>query len=1004
MFDHREIKIDNSLTGYINEREFNRTKPPSEAVVGVLNRRFLPEGSEIRPPYMLWEDLSSVLPTGYTVLRFCEKVFIDHEGTAQVVMIAACKNTGAKTSRLRFYVNHYYLPELNYRNCWKAGTTTRGWISGWVNLNERYNGKAGTSQEEKILNLEYKEAGFLPPPVPSSSDRYHLRSTSSILNKHQDYFKGWYFVDENGDIMGLITGSVFYQSKAYFKLAKSTGAAISETGGTWGIARFAVTETELDNWQSVEDVRFFTYGVNSVKIFSKLAGGGSMRTLNLNFVKDRKFINPYTFGSLSFNNTHNAWITSKEGDAQGDGAVTQIKIKVVEALYTSLPSSKLILSWKNNLMADYQQIVDTGVKLGNTYFGERREIGSGLILNFNCRLTGDASRNVFTGDECTINVVDSERQVKYNGFDFSYDSPEILNKKLYSLLRTDINDQTTQDEELKFIGFNELGRELGIRYRVQGYKVLTGATGEYKEKYYSFAVELDGRQAYFVKNIYTKVRNIPSNGVWIGQMTADLVLEPWFSPRLTAHLLFFKEGADEEYIEPQLPDTEMPTGNLLQGDAKGYLQVDKFGSETGEAGDIKCRVITARFGDDRHFPEKYATGMTLLDYLHNYYWKTVTIGGENAVPAGQNTVIIRLNDKDIAKDLDSGGSFAGKFSICVSQVQQGNQNTPSVMCSERVQQLTLGQEVIGGAGAIGTQFILFTRNETRWEEITDENSLTLRNIGTYHDDGIVNADAVVTAIEPEEAQGGPPTSPYTSKFSGVFCAGYRSFYAFYGNKRVDLLIISEEQSRWRREYQAMNDAVKEASRVGYNSNNKEVFWYLNGKIYVWSVQFGHWTIYEFGDAVTNFVQSLTGELYFNAGNKIYKTEPVGTEEWKDKGTVVIPWSEQILITNGDLSIKKIVDGFDLNYEAEPGDTLEAQETSALIEVGMDGSNNDLFNKSVALLTATEPDKDSERRGIDLRTRCGFYKFRISSSAFKKFNLKQNKQRFVVVQEGELNKQ
>lgn len=888
----------NNQAGYMDAGEINKDRVPEGAVTNCLNMRFMGDGSYRRPPYMLLYDLADYIPANYTIMRFCEKVFVDKAGTGQRVIIAAVQHE--KTKQVKFFANYNYLAAPSYRNAWSTGNYTEGFRQEWFDITERYR-----ANEDGY--------DFVYGNFPINAQSWQVRSTRLRFQQATDAFKGWYFVDGNGDIAGLITASIWDSAtnKAYFKVALSSWA---RTSGYVGISRFPVNQSFNDKWADIKDVMFDTTSANMVRIYT----GKGNRTLNFMLIKDRKSFNGYSMAAPVFNSARNTWLTKLQ-DYQGETGITSFSIKCVRNR-ASIPSGfyNYRFEWKHNLMSGYEKLFNLNTPLG-TYSSDHWLFG-GLGI----RITVDAAQTlVQEGDEATISVIPSQHAQKYDGFFFDYDSPDILNKKVYTPLKIqddDLNDDATDQKQLLAA---DIGKELGLSYDILAYKIRSSTPTDTKFRVYSLCVEIDGRQVYFIKHLYTGTHNISGTGEFHGGLTIDLNMETWFNPRLTGSLLFFH---DDRITDPQLPESILPsTGKLLENDGQGYRPLYKL-PVTSDDTKLTARLITSRGGYNSNnastFPSDYATGMSLFDYLHNYYWKSVNVGAEGAVPAGLNLVAYGLDDEAIRKDNDAAGENIGSFSICLSQVQQGNGNTKSVMCTERVKQLTIAQPIKAAARTMGDQFLIFSRDESRWEDIIDEQTVSTRNIAAYQDDGVVNKEAIVAAIVPEEMQAGPPSAPYTSKFSGTFAAGYKSFYTYYNNKRIDLLEVKDEAtgkvmiSRWKKVYNKLSEAVKEACRVGYLSNNKEVFWSLNGYIFVWNIAFEGWTIYQFPDTIGGFVPELDGELYFWSGNKIYKTEPVETAEYKDKGTARIDFFFEKFYTFDREGQHKIFDVVDLNFEVK----------------------------------------------------------------------------------------
>lgn len=983
-FKDTELNCKNNLQGYYDINEVNIPDMPVDAVISAKNVRFTPQGTEIRPGYSLAYDLATIMTgttskssanyNNYSIIRTGEKVFVDSDGTAKTVFIAVIRHN--TTGRVRVLMNKYYAPKPTdtYRNAWKRGTWGDKWIEGWVDVTERYSGKSTATIEEKIASC-YNH----PIPVNVGGFEMNFSATSSMIMKPQDYFRGWYFVDANGDVNGLVDRSDVQAGKAYFKVILSDGAVLvnPSTGqNEFGLVRFRCTEERQADLHRITDVRFETKSANMIRFYT----GKGNRTFNLSFIKDKKYFGKFSTAAPTFNNdARQSWIT-KTADYRDNEAITYVKVKCTRADTTGFGLYNFAFTWKHSGMTDYKQLVSQ-IVVGNSITGQFEVVG-GLIVTLNGSTT-----LVNAGDEATFTISNNERRVRYDGFMFDVDSIEIPGKKTIAKFSIADNDLNNDPIEQKEIGFSAIGRELGIRYFAKSYKIRSAAV-DTKFRIYSAAIQLDGRQAFFVKNLYMGVHNIGGTGEFHGGITIDMIFEPWFNPRISAHLLFFM---DDKQTDPQFTDSIIPTGKLLEGDGRGFYRIDELPVNVyNSTKAIYGNLITSRGGynstEGSTYPADYATGLQLQDYLNNYYWKTVTVGAKAGFPLGENLIAFGTDDEAINKDNDATGDNIGEFSVIFSQVQRGDANAKSVMCTERNRQLSVGQPIVAIMPGMGNEYLVFTKNQVRWDELTDEQSVALRNIAEYYDDGLVNQDAVISAIMPEEVQSGPPVSPYTSKFSGVFAAGYEGFYVFSKNKRYDLLSVRDEQDRvlinkWSELYKELPKSVKEASRVGYNANNREIFWYLDGKVYVWSIRYSHWTIYEFPDTITGFASELEGELYFWSGLKIYKTNRVTREIQKDKGTEVIDWHYTKMFGHGSEQVNKIPQGFDLNYDAELDTSLKDVEAYIDIECGTERGSTNLFNNTRKIKDdGANAYQDHIRQGFDFMTRAKYYTIKIKSNA------------------------
>ena len=302
-----------------------------------------------------------------------------------------------------------------------------------------------------------------------------------------------------------------------------------------------------------------------------------------------------------------------------------------------------------------------------------------------------------------------------------------------------------------------------------------------------------------------------------------------------------------------------------------------------------------------------------------------------------------------------------------------------------MKQLSKGGEVIKIIGTLGSQFLIFTTNECRWAEVLNSKTFLIQTQGIFDDKGAVNSECIVKAVNMLQTQTGPVNAPVSSEFEGVFYFSKDTCLGIYNNQPIDLLEVKDSQgkvlySTWKKEYQTLSSEIKESIKGGYYFNKKEVWWQVGDEIRIWCIPYRHWKIYSFTDTVYQFLQEEDGELYFSTAKQIYKTEKEGTAKWKDKESTsspeYIPFHYEQVYTHGNIGTKKVIDGIEVNFEAE-GLLTGKEDPKIMVEAGKADSNNNLHSEAITVVNATG-DRKYFKRIFDPRTRAAWWRLKISS--------------------------
>lgn len=971
--DHsNNFKIDEkyiqSLSGgYVNEAEVPITMI-TELMAVNCNNVDIENNMKIREPYDIHSDLENVLPSGYEIIRFAEKNFTDAAGNNQKVLIVCAKGsslTSPESEKLRIYANYYYLPESSYENAWKNGSYISGWQSGWYELTERYSGKATAGSIEFIANLSYSSTGF--PPIAGVI--YNLKSTSTKLNKDRDYFKGWFVSDNNGEMCGIVTGSIWYNGAAYFKTKITAGAPISNQ---WSINRFPVNQFNQNVWKNINKVDINIENPNVVRFYFN----DKSENIWLGYISDRAHFGGWRALLPIYSGTPTNWLTVTDIHYTETISKTY-KIKCAGILnYTGYKKIQFAYTDNNFVTTKYFQAITANV-LGNFSFE------SLMLDGITIKVTGNVNYFTVNTSLATLIIDKSEVQTKWNGLWMRKDPPHISNKLFFQ--KYESNDPKTD-----VVSPESFSKELGISYGVQSYKIRFEAA-PFNYRIYSLAIELDGSQAIFIKNLLTTIHNEPGTGVFHGSLTIDLYFEYWFDRSITAHLLFL--GTDDGLQGNLSAKRILNTGRLLVNTKiEGYYPIGEMPVTIDEDKNmLKVNLITSQGGpgatEHDLYPEEHATGETLQGYLNNFYYSDINVKPQLAAKVGENIIGVNLKyDKIDATKVNPETQKNPKTMMCLSQFQREAVHTESILCTERIKQASKGGEIIAIAGTIGQQFLIFTNNECRWLEVLDSKNFTIKTQGIFDDKGAISTEAVVKAVNVLQTQTGPTNAPVSSEFEGVFYFSSNTAFGFYNNQPVDLFDVKDSSGRklystWKEEYQNLSDEIKENIKGGYLFNKREVWWQVGNKIRIWSIPHKEWKNYTLNDTVIQFLQEEDGELYFCTARKIYKTEKEGTTKWKDRQSSSSPayinWELEILLTHGNISQSKAPGGVEINFTAE-GDSTGRDYPMIKVQAGTFESRTNLLDRRVIVMQNGTALRYFKHKEFDQRLRCGYWRLKISS--------------------------
>ncbi|NOS83946.1 MAG: hypothetical protein HOP31_02300 [Ignavibacteria bacterium] len=958
-FKSLPVPITGHPLGYISVHDIDKNNAPAGSVQECNNMDFEPSGDRRRDPYSILADLISILPSGYTINNFHEKVFVDKDGVNKICLLAVALKSG---SRARIFMNKYYNPTTSYMN--NHGATT-GWEeASWVELTEII--------QETITNVA--DGG---DPVST------FDIDESTLNANADYYNDWYvyrITESDSTERDLVcVGRITDYSKAgtvgSFTVKRRSYVAVEDPYARYipviandeavYIVRYPVVMNNYDEWNLIKEVSF-EESFNTVKI----ACGHESRAIWLGFISDKTFFQ----GGFSINSSSPIFTGAGLNDLTFRGTYNGINEKdfIIE-----ISTAGIVDFWRWKRDGDATWKATLPMSTNWVYLED------GISIRF----------PAFTGhtvtDQWKIQIdgsTDADTVKKQDGFWMTYDSPNALNKKIYKF------DNHTGGVTELIIDNSDIGRELGIDYYIKTDITAAGTDGP-KDRYFALCLTLDGFQTIFIKHLELKPNNlgVPSGIVYIQSGTsANFNVD--FERRVTAHNLFYGEG-NGEFDEEPARDNIFPETNLVQTDRGGDVPLSGKMIASSYDNAFNINQIDFMFhetgGNNQNDPlylNKITGDVTLSKYLNCKYYKDIHLKAKKFIKVGENYLAVNLSP-DSTNDEDKTEKRQGTTKVALSNVLDGNRNCYSIFASERIRSLAR-EDILGAIATVANQFLLFTKNNATWYSITDEAEWSWQNKGSFQNKGAVSSKGIASAVFENKSQIGTASEEFGAiEFNGVFWNNYDTIWGFFDNEPKDLL-----KGHWAEEYKMLSDSVKENCITKFYPNRREVFFYLNSKIYIYKIDYKQWKIYSYNAAINNFVSSVNGELLFHSTNKIYTTEPVGTTQFLDEGSIAYDFSFAQYLSGGTGIINKIANRLDLMYEMVTQVVLgEFTDGKINIELtGNESSTGNLHNKNWLLSGKFKKSITfrNNSSGQYARKRVNYVKLKVSSENTTKANIKK----------------
>jgi len=930
-FKDQPVAIKGHPLGYVSITDCDKMNPPEGSVQECLNMDFEPQGDRRRDPYSLLHDLSAVLPSGYSIKSFFEKVFIDAGGTAKTAIIVVALKA---LSPAKIYISKYYNPSSDYGN---NHAVSAGWEeASWVELTEIF------SDTVDAVNVD-------------DGTYYEIESNGAGINTNADYYKGWFVYNNTnpGTSLGFVTDYSYSGGIGTFTIFRNPGTSISVSDDI-RISRFPVNIKNQGNWENIEDADFEDT-FNSVRI----ALGHESRPVLINFLSEKKF-----FGALAgigdFNPDWNGFwmsfdapvITNKDvlfvREAHTEGIVSHYVDDELQDLGIRLridPSKTDDTSTHN-----YDELWSVCIKLdGFQTFFVRSLIGKWFYDGFVNRRTALTLWLEYQAD-----------------FDRRISHSQIFYERSEAGKHIDTGKETTLPDPKQLS--EARGGELSVNEdAVTGISIPVPIS--------VFGIDNLHSRGGYTDTAYPAVWRVkinsagsPDTFVWNrdgGGFSAPINIAN--QPQLLEFgvSIFFETTTGHTVNDEwEIRTTTTITKKLQTYDLGAYNPVQENGFEAK--------------------PEN--NGSTLHNYLNQLYDKDIHIKPKQFIQVDENIVALNLSPDNISEDTKTEkkqGVSKGAF----SQLQDGNINAYSIFSSERIESLAR-EEITGGISTVGLNFLVFTERDCIWYEIADEDNFLLRTVGTFANQGAYSLRGITSAVTEEKAPMGTASQEVGARqFGGVYWISPKGIFMFRDNEPVNIL-----KGRWLNQYMTISNSNKQNAKAGYLPGKKEVFFVIGNDIWVWSLLYEHWKIYSFTSVPVHFVSARNGELLFAGTNKIFTTNPPETTEHLDEGSIGFDFYLAQYVSGGTAVKNKIIHSIDLIYNMITTVVLgEFTDGKVKVEVtGNESSTGNLHSRDWLLSGKFKKGLmlRNNAAGEYSRKRVNYAKIKISSENTTKANIRK----------------
>lgn len=909
------------IKGYITDGDVSNN--PIDAVHSCNNMDFYPEHDRRRKPISLKHDLSAALPDGYKIIQYKEKRVLDIDGNSKDILLAVTKNTSDIESELKIYCKGFFSPNTDYENCYK--TSGFGWNDEIVELTERV--------ESEITNVANGD---------QSESTFDVDDVTGLFNTTADHYNGFFVYRKTTDTkdykcIGIVTDYSYAAATASFTVNRRSYIETEDpyvryiplisNDETLIFARFPVNFLNMDNWANVDDVDI-QEGYNHFI----LSCGHLSRPVWIGFIADRT-----SFSGGYYADPTIVFSGSSTNDMAFSGTYVGEDARdfIIEIHSSSHIGGGIYLNtWKWKRAGDVSWIGTLAMN-GNWVL-----LQDGINIRFS---TPNIVHGV--GDTWTIAINGSDAGIKrWNGFWMAYLSPFVPGKKVYRVYQ-----QATSGPKHIVLDEKAVGNELGIDYHLK----VDSAVGDYhRMRFFSLGVTLNGFETIFVKNLVLQCIISGANYI-IHIQEPNVNFNVDFDRRITGINLFHNENSTNApgfFDITTSRDNEFVATYQVQRDRGGHVPID--GNLIAAVYDSSFNVnkLDFMFHENGQFGpteslylNKISKGISLNAYLNQYYWKDINLKFNCLAKVGDYVVAANLSNSSLNDLLVEGItniSEDGRGSICLAQFENGNVVCNSILVSERIRQITDGEEIISLTGFNNNQLLIFTSSKMYYVVITNFKNFTFTT-RIFPNRGLVNKKGLTTAQIQDE-------------FGGIYWVNpMESIFGFANNKPVDLL-----QDKWQYEFQKFSNNVKNAAVCGFFPDQREIYVYINSKIYIYSMKYNHWKIHNYPVTPELFERGIEGLITFSNGNKIYQREPINSSSYKDLGTTRIDFHTEQYISHKSTSYHKIFNTIDAHFDVtpefsggEPLDTFvyvkagrENESVSDLMDQKLPTSSLKLFNR------------------------------------------------------------
>lgn len=744
------------------------------------------------------------------------------------------------------------------------------------------------------------------------------------------------------------------------------------------VNKYFVGKTTDDNYQPLASSESWadelvelteTFTLTNANTVSINDGASSQtRVLEYNYSQNLPNINDYYKGFYLYNS-----------DNKCVGYITKYE-------HGTNPNHHKFYIIKNRYVQDFETISSYSINTGVNYYLSRFPVN---ILNntawdniINCNFSesnnniliacGESSRTLiltFLSDKNYFNNIpsynaddDYKLTHSYNGFWFDFQIPNIPQSKIVTdfvaddggtslpfgdfEVSWDGNTKTGNDTYSAYFNIPELNLIIAcvIEYNLQSVKDepnwIYGPDGDNNNKgffddLFSVVAELDGFQSIPLKMLMTRRFRIDNGGknyyfnIQINLLSFEIPFD--YNRRLSNFLHFYQradlyfEGNDSKNYDPNLlPDKYNGTISVNSDIVTTTQNRIIFEYPHFEKGVVRPNYTTEKYlepsnyNSDDEYNSPFCTNpendrLNLNGYLNNYHYKSVHIKSNDFINVNELMIALQL-DKS-STNFDTNLQTTGLNKICISQIQQGNVITDSIFPDERVRQVCpLGETIITGAHLYGNKFFIFSESSIYQYEIIDLNNATIALQNTYKKISCSKKNHFVNAR-------------FGNQFAGFYWIGIdNTIYRFLNDKPEDILL-----GRWKNQFQNINLSDIQNATSGFDAFNKDVYFLIGNKIYIWNLNYQNWRIYDFFHLPNKFFTSPDGLISFSNLNNIYKKLPPNSEFTQDnQSSDPVPFQFYLSknVTLGDKTVRKIFDRTEIVFDKTveiPNSNLPAEQ-------------------------------------------------------------------------------